>query len=82
MQLQSFEIDLPVSKLAAKEGGPASFRGVFIRAPAIMEVGPNVEVLADYTVHVNDSTNAKAASFRGLEVCCFFCPSTSFLKIP
>lgn len=36
--------------LAAVEGGPPSFRAVFIRAPAILETGPSVEVLANYTV--------------------------------
>lgn len=37
-------------ELAAKEGGPTNFRGVFIRAPAILEVGPEVQVLAEYPV--------------------------------
>ncbi len=42
-QLQSFETDLAVPALA----DPAStFRAVFIRAPLITRVGPNVEVLA------------------------------------
>ncbi|XP_010929443.1 probable pyridoxal 5'-phosphate synthase subunit PDX2 [Elaeis guineensis] len=49
-QLQSFETQLAVPKLAEKEGGPDSFRGVFIRAPAILEAGPDVEVLADCPV--------------------------------
>ncbi|XP_074559366.1 putative pyridoxal 5'-phosphate synthase subunit PDX2 [Curcuma longa] len=49
-QVQSFEIQLSVTKLAEEEGGPSSFRGVFIRAPAILEVGPEVEVLADCPV--------------------------------
>lgn len=49
-QIQSFETELSVPELAAKEGGPETFRGVFIRAPAILEVGPKVEVLADYPV--------------------------------
>ena len=40
-QLDSFEADLEIAGL---EGGP--FRGVFIRAPAIVEAGPAVEVLA------------------------------------
>ncbi|KAK9279739.1 hypothetical protein L1049_013421 [Liquidambar formosana] len=47
-QIQSFEAELSVPELVAKEGGPETFRGVFIRAPAILEVGPEVEVLADY----------------------------------
>jgi 5'-phosphate synthase pdxT subunit len=40
-QLQSFEADLPVPAL-----GPEPFPAIFIRAPAIREVGPEVEVLA------------------------------------
>lgn len=41
-QRQSFEADLPVRGL----DGATPFRGVFIRAPAVTEVGPDVEVLA------------------------------------
>lgn len=47
MQIQSFEAELLVPEIVVKEGGPPSFRAVFIRAPAILEVGPEVEVLAD-----------------------------------
>lgn len=47
-QIQSFEAELSVPELASSEGGPETFRGVFIRAPAILEVGPEVKVLADY----------------------------------
>ncbi|KAL1827640.1 hypothetical protein ACET3Z_006052 [Daucus carota] len=46
-QIQSFEAELLVPEIVVKEGGPPSFRAVFIRAPAILEVGPEVEVLAD-----------------------------------
>lgn len=49
-QIQSFEAEVPVPDLAAKEGGPPSFRAVFIRAPAILEVGPDVEVLASISI--------------------------------
>ncbi|KAF3785151.1 putative pyridoxal 5'-phosphate synthase subunit [Nymphaea thermarum] len=49
-QIQSFETELSVPTLADKEGGPPNFRGIFIRAPAILEAGPSVEVLADYPV--------------------------------
>lgn len=56
-QLQSFETLLSVPKLAEKEGGPNTCRGVFIRAPAILEAGPDVEVLADCPV---PSDNARA----------------------
>ncbi|KAL6512417.1 Pyridoxal biosynthesis protein pdx2 [Orobanche hederae] len=54
-QIQSFEAELLVPEIVVKEGGPPSFRGVFIRAPAILEVGPEVEVLADipYPYNIN-----------------------------
>ncbi|XP_058729087.1 probable pyridoxal 5'-phosphate synthase subunit PDX2 [Vicia villosa] len=49
-QIQSFETELQVPELVSKEGGPETFRGVFIRAPGILNVGPDVQVLADYSV--------------------------------
>ncbi|XP_020598761.1 probable pyridoxal 5'-phosphate synthase subunit PDX2 isoform X2 [Phalaenopsis equestris] len=49
-QVQSFETELAVPKLAEQEGGSDRCRGVFIRAPAILKAGPDVEVLADYTI--------------------------------
>ncbi|KAH1266015.1 putative pyridoxal 5'-phosphate synthase subunit PDX2 [Glycine max] len=49
-QIQSFEAELSVPELVSKEGGPETFRGIFIRAPAILEAGPEVQVLADYLV--------------------------------
>ncbi|MBA0745106.1 hypothetical protein Gogos_007696 [Gossypium gossypioides] len=52
-QIQSFEAELLVPELASQEGGPETFRGVFIRAPAVLEVGPEVEVLADYPIPSN-----------------------------
>ncbi|KAH1162636.1 hypothetical protein GYH30_001218 [Glycine max] len=49
-QIQSFEAELLVPELVSKEGGPESFCGIFIHAPAILEAGPKVQVLADYPV--------------------------------
>ncbi|CAI0407964.1 unnamed protein product [Linum tenue] len=49
-QIQSFEAELSVPKLVSQEGGQETYRGVFIRAPAVLEVGPGVEVLAEYHV--------------------------------
>ena len=46
-QIDSFEVDLDFAHL---EGGP--FRGVFIRAPWIEEVGGRVEVLAEHDGHI------------------------------
>ena len=43
-QAQSFESDLDVPAI-----GDAPFHGVFIRAPVVQSVGPNVEVLATAT---------------------------------
>ncbi|KAE8038861.1 hypothetical protein FH972_011331 [Carpinus fangiana] len=60
-QIQSFETELSVPELASKEGGPETFRGVFIRAPAILEVGPEVQVLADYTVPTNKVLDSNSA---------------------
>ena len=69
LQIQSFETELPVPHIAAKEGGPPTFRGVFIRAPAILEVGPEVEVLADFTVQSNKAADPNYALESQEEVC-------------
>uniref|UniRef100_A0A2P2JZ13 glutaminase n=1 Tax=Rhizophora mucronata TaxID=61149 RepID=A0A2P2JZ13_RHIMU len=58
-QIQSFEAELSVPELVHNEGGPETFRGIFIRAPAVLEVGPGVEVLAEYPV---PSTNVLYSS--------------------
>ncbi|CAN4100890.1 unnamed protein product [Withania somnifera] len=60
-QIQSFETELPIPGIAAKEGGPPSCRAVFIRAPAIIEVGPDVEVLADISVASAGTANSNPA---------------------
>ncbi|KAG0454268.1 hypothetical protein HPP92_025572 [Vanilla planifolia] len=56
-QIESFETELAVPKLAEQEGGPDRCRGVFIRAPAILKAGPDVEVLADYTIPLDELRN-------------------------
>ncbi len=46
-QLDSFETDLEIPALPAAPGAsPAPFHAVFIRAPIIRHVGPQVEILA------------------------------------
>lgn len=56
-------------QLASQEGGPETFRGVFIRAPAILEAGPEVQVLAAYPVSsdrllsFDSSTGDKTVSY-------------------
>lgn len=48
-QINSFESELPVPKqLEAFREGPQQYRAMFIRAPAIMDAGPSVEVLSEY----------------------------------
>jgi 5'-phosphate synthase pdxT subunit len=49
-QLNSFETDLPAPQALVEGGDGETFRAVFIRAPAILDAGPSVEVLADITV--------------------------------
>ena len=44
-QIASFESDLELGD------GDAPFRGVFIRAPRVFDVGPGVEVLAEHEGH-------------------------------
>ncbi|KMT02078.1 hypothetical protein BVRB_9g208070 [Beta vulgaris subsp. vulgaris] len=65
-QIQSFEADISVPHIADKEGGPPGFRGVFIRAPAILEVGSEVEVLAE--VPVPDTLKNSDAAKESAEV--------------
>ncbi|EAY84338.1 hypothetical protein OsI_05715 [Oryza sativa Indica Group] len=65
-QLQSFETELSVPMLAEKEGGSDTCRGVFIRAPAILDVGSDVEVLADCPVP-SDRPSITIASGEGVE---------------
>ncbi|XP_062082061.1 probable pyridoxal 5'-phosphate synthase subunit PDX2 [Humulus lupulus] len=61
-QIQSFEAEIEAPELSSKEGGPETFRGVFIRAPAILEVGSEVQVLADYPVSsIKDSKPTKGS---------------------
>jgi 5'-phosphate synthase pdxT subunit len=55
-----------VPMLAEKEGGSDTCRGVFIRAPAILDVGSNVEVLADCPVP-SDRPSITIASGEGVE---------------
>ncbi|KAL3684827.1 hypothetical protein R1sor_002849 [Riccia sorocarpa] len=45
-QLNSFEAELPAPAALTELGGSENFRAVFIRAPAIVEAGPDVDVLA------------------------------------
>ncbi|KAL6516647.1 Pyridoxal biosynthesis protein pdx2 [Orobanche gracilis] len=65
-QIQSFVAELSVPEIVAREGGPPSFTGVFIRAPGILEVGPEVQVLAEVT-DPSDKTTKSDPSGETLE---------------
>jgi pyridoxal 5'-phosphate synthase pdxT subunit len=56
-QRESFECDLDVGGL---DGGPV--HAVFIRAPAVIAVGPDVEVLADVSAEASGVADADGAS--------------------
>lgn len=60
-QINSFETQLPAPEEVTTHGGDDKFRAVFIRAPAVLEVGPQVQVLATYTL----SPEEQAAQGRG-----------------
>ena len=49
-QVDSFETELLAPPCLTALGGPPTFRAVFIRAPAILSCGADVEVLAEYEV--------------------------------
>lgn len=61
----------------AKEGGPPSFRGVFIRAPGILEVGPEVQVLAEVLLP-SDKTAKSDPAVECLEVNFTYCLAGNF----
>ncbi|KAM0834886.1 hypothetical protein ACQ4PT_063303 [Festuca glaucescens] len=71
-QVRSFETELSVPMLSEKEGGSPTCRGVFIRAPAILEVGSDVEILADCPVPAG-TPSIMITSGEGVEMCLFYC---------
>lgn len=62
----------------SQEGGPETFRGVFIRAPAVLEVGPGVEVLAEYPVPsanvLYSSSAVQIQEVGNMFLSCVICP--------
>lgn len=71
-QIQSFEAEILIPEIVAKEGGPPSFRGVFIRAPGILEVGPEVQVLAEVQLPSDKTTTSDpAAECLEVNITCF-----------
>lgn len=58
-QIDSFETSLPAPDCLPCDGEHnGAFRAVFIRAPAISEAGPNVEVLTEYKLSEEESSAA------------------------
>ncbi|GBF93728.1 pyridoxal biosynthesis protein [Raphidocelis subcapitata] len=58
-QVHSFETQLPAPPGLRALGGPDTFRAVFIRAPAVLEAGPGVEVLAEYNLTPDEAARAE-----------------------
>ena len=58
-QINSFEAILPTPACLAELGGDPTVRCVFIRAPAIIDVGSDVEVLATYTLTKDELIQAQ-----------------------
>lgn len=54
-QINSFETQLPAHNALQQFGADGKFRAVFIRAPAVIEAGPEVEVLAEYQLAAEES---------------------------
>ena len=52
-------MELAVPALVSLEGGPETCRAVFIRAPAIVDVGASVEVLAEYPLAPGQGIDAQ-----------------------
>jgi 5'-phosphate synthase pdxT subunit len=64
-QINSFEAALPAPACLPADGdhpAGAPFRALFIRAPAITEVGPGVEVLAEYALSAEEQRAAGGAA--------------------
>jgi 5'-phosphate synthase pdxT subunit len=66
-QIDSFEVDIPISSLEKISKGKKPFRAIFIRAPLIEKVGPEVEVLArleDGTIVAARQNNLLVTAFH------------------
>eukprot|EP00775_Hariotina_reticulata_P014334 gene14334-60_t len=54
-QINSFETQLPAHPQLQQYGDDSTFRAVFIRAPAVVEAGSEVEVLAQYQLRPEEA---------------------------
>jgi 5'-phosphate synthase pdxT subunit len=67
-QIDSFEVDIPIPSLEkVSKGSKKPFRAIFIRAPLIEKVGPEVEVLArleDGTIVAARQNNLLVTAFH------------------
>eukprot|EP00884_Botryococcus_braunii_P001335 jgi/Botrbrau1/11201/Bobra.0214s0025.1 len=59
-QINSFETQLPAPACLPPEadGSAPDFRAIFIRAPAVLETGPSVEVLSQYVLAPDEAATA------------------------
>ncbi|KAJ9526110.1 hypothetical protein QJQ45_009565 [Haematococcus lacustris] len=58
-QINSFETQLSAPQELKSFGGPDTFRAVFIRAPAVLEAGPQVQPLASYKLSPEEQAGAE-----------------------
>lgn len=63
-QINSFEAQLPATQQLQQYGTDDTFRAVFIRAPAVVDAGPAVEVLASYQLTPQQQQQAAAAAAK------------------
>lgn len=75
-QIQSFEALLPAPACLADQGSADDtdrrgddYRAVFIRAPAILESGPSVEILAEYQLSPSER-ETQACPQSCIHACC------------
>mmetsp|Transcript_22211 Transcript_22211/g.38002 ORF Transcript_22211/g.38002 Transcript_22211/m.38002 type:complete len:262 (-) Transcript_22211:671-1456(-) len=61
-QINSFETMLPAAPEITQFGGEAQFRAMFIRAPAVLEMGPSVQALATYKLTEEEQQAAQGRS--------------------
>lgn len=55
-QINSFETQLPLPSCLNEFGEQPTFRAVFIRAPGILEAGPEVEILSEYQLNQQEQS--------------------------
>jgi glutamine amidotransferase PdxT len=69
-QINSFEAPLPAHQALTQYGGDDKFRAVFIRAPAVVDAGPQVRVGNRNAVYILVEASGAASKAAGADSCC------------